>query len=73
MAFLSALLIGPSYLKARSLEKASYNDLMSIKHFRDLKAYLPEVSSAALKLWDRHLDYLTPQHIIWSLVNEFRS
>ena len=30
----------------------------------------PEVSDAGLKLWERHLDYLTPQHVPWSLVND---
>ena len=34
MALLSALLIGPPYLKARLLAKASYNDLKSIHNFR---------------------------------------
>ena len=43
---------------------------MSIYHYRQLEPFLPEVSRAALNLWDRHLDYLTPQHIPWSLVND---
>ena len=70
MALLSALLIGPSYLKAPLLARASYNDLTFISHLRQLRPFLPDVSAAGLRLWERHLDYLTPQHIPWSLVND---
>ena len=70
MALIASVLFGPGYLKSPLLAKASYNDLMSIHHYRQLGAFFPDVSRAALKLWERHLDYVTPQHIPWSLVND---
>ena len=35
----------------------------------DFRPFFPDVSAAALRLWERHHDYLTPQHSLWSLVN----
>ena len=31
---------------------------------------MPEASRIGLETWERHLDYLTPQNIVWSLVND---
>ena len=70
MALLAAVVFGPPYLKSPLLARASYNDLKSMSIFRQLRPFFPEVAEAALRLWDRHLDYITPQHIIWSLVND---
>ena len=70
MAVICGLLYGPGFLKSPLLARASFNDLSSISHFRQLEQFYPEASRAALDLWERHLDYLTPQHIPWSLVND---
>ena len=69
MSLIASVFFGPGFLKSPLLAKASFNDLTSIHHYRQLRAFLPDVSTAALKLWERHLDYVTPQHIPWSLVN----
>ena len=70
MALVSALFYGPGFLKSRLLNRASYNDLSSMSHYRQLRPLFPEVARVALETWDRHLDYLSPPHIVWSLVND---
>ena len=70
MSLVCAVFYGPLFLKSPLLARASYNDLSSISHYRQLRPLFPEVARVALETWGRHLDYLTPQHIVWSLVNE---
>ena len=76
MAFISALFYGPCYLKSPLLASASFNDLTSIQHFRQLYRLMPEgnclkdAAGVALNTWERHLDYLTGPHITWSLLND---
>ena len=70
MALISALFYGPGFLKSNNLGRASYNDLTSISHYRQLWCFMPEASRIGLETWERHLDYLTPQNIVWSLVND---
>ena len=70
MSLVCAVFYGPLFLKGPLLARASYNDLSSISHYRQLRPLFPEVARVALETWDRHLDYLTPQNIVWSLVND---
>ena len=39
-------------------------------NYRNLRAYMPEAADKALATWNRHLDFLTPQHVVISLVND---
>ena len=70
MSLVCAVFYGPCFLKSPLLARASYNDLSSISHYRQLRPLFPEVARVALETWGRHLDYLTPQNIVWSLVND---
>ena len=70
MAFISALFYGPGLLKSSMGSRAVYNDLSSMQHFRQLRPFMPEVARVALATWNRHLDFLTPQHIITALVDD---
>ena len=76
MSLISALFYGPGYLKSPLLARASFNDITSIMHFRQLYSLMPEgnclkdAAGVALNTWERHLDYLTGPHITWSLLND---
>ena len=70
MAFISALFYGPGFLKSSVGSRASFNDLTSMKHFQQLRVYMRPAAEEALRTWNRHLDFLTPQHIVASLVND---
>ena len=41
-----------------------------MKHFQQLSAFMTPAAEEALRTWDRHLDFMTPQHIVASLVND---
>ena len=68
MSIISGIFYGPDLLKSSVGSKAAYNHLTSMLHYRQLQAYMPEVAAEALATWNRHLDYITPQHIILALV-----
>ena len=57
------------------LSRASFNDLTSIKRYRQLYKFMPEgnclkeAARVALNTWQHHLDFLTAPHITWSLTN----
>ena len=71
-----SLFCGPDFLKSPLLSRASFNDLTSIKRYRQLYKLMPEGSClkeaarVALNTWQRHLDFLTAPHIPWSLTND---
>ena len=70
MAFISAVLYGPGFLKSPLGLSAAFNDLSSIKSFRLLRPYMPEAAAEGLATWERHLDYLTPPHIVTALCDD---
>ena len=70
MAFISAVFYGPSFLQSNQGSRAVGLDLSSIHHFRQLRSYMPGVAEAVLNLWNRHLDYLTPEHVVTALVDD---
>jgi hypothetical protein len=70
MALLSGLIYGPGFLRSSIAITAANNDLSSILHYRELSQFFSEAARVGLATWERHLDYLTPQHIVWSLANE---
>ena len=70
MAFISAVLYGPGFLKSRLGGNATFNDLTSMLHFRQLHRFMPVIATEALKTWNRHLDFITPQHITTALTCE---
>ena len=76
MALICSLFYGPDFLKSPLLAHASFNDLTSIKRYRQLFSFMPEghclkeAARVALNTCERHLDYLSPPHITWSLVND---
>ena len=76
MALVCSLFCGPDFLKSPLLNRASFNDLTSIKRYRQLYQLMPEdnclkeATRVALNTWQRHLDFLTAPHILWSLTND---
>ena len=62
-------ILKPGYLKSPLLARASFNNLTSIMHFRQLYSLmlggncLKDAAGVALNTWERHLDYLTGPHI----------
>ena len=70
MALISALFYAPSFLQSAVGLMSVGLDLQSISHFRQLRQYMPQVAEAVLSLWNRHLDFITPQHIITVLLDE---
>ena len=70
MAFISGVIYGPSFLKCYLGLQAAYNDLSSMQHFRHLRPFMPVAAAEGLATWERHLDYITPPHIITALCDD---
>lgn len=68
MAFICALFYGPGFLKCSMGSSAAFNDLTSMMNYRNLRNYMKPAADEALATWNRHLDFLTPQHIVASLL-----
>jgi hypothetical protein len=72
MAIITSLFYGPLFLRSYLSSCAPFNTLSSIYGFKRLRGF-PEFRAAAdscLKTWSNHLNYITPQLIVFSLVNE---
>ena len=69
MSEFSALYYGIWFLTCPLTASAPYNDLNAIKEMRDLKDLRQVEADACLDSWERHLDYLSPALVIFSLAN----
>ena len=69
MALVCSLFNGPDFLKSPLLAHVMFNDLTSIKWYRQLFKFMPERDSlkegarVAFNTCEGHLDYLSPPHI----------
>ena len=76
MALICSLFYRPDFLKSPLLAHATFADLTSIKWYRQLFYFMPEgdclkeAARVALNTCEGHLDYLSPPHITWSIVND---
>ena len=69
MAEFSAIFYGPWFLRSPLTASAPYNDLKAMKEMRDYRAIRGVEATACLVSWDRHLDYLSPALVIFSLAS----
>ena len=70
MAEFCGLFYGPWFLKSPLTASAPYNDLRSTKQMRDYREVRKVEADACLASWDRHLDYLSPALVIFSLASK---
>ena len=70
MAEFSAIFYGPWFLKSPLTASAPYNDLKAIKDMRDYREVRKTEADACLASWDRHLDFLSPALVIFSLASK---
>ena len=70
MAEFSAIFYGPWFLRSPLTASAPYNDLLAIKDMRDYREVRQIEAEACLASWNRHLDYLSPALVIFSLASK---
>ena len=69
MAEFCAIFYGPWFLRSPGASSAPYNDLVAMKEMRDYRKHRGVEAAACLVSWDRHLDYLSPALVVFSLAS----
>ena len=70
MAEFCGIFYGPWFLWCPLTASAPYNDLLAIKEMRDYREMREVEANACLDSWNRHLDYLSPALVIFSLASK---
>ena len=70
MSLFCTLFYGPYFLSTPIASRAATNDLDLIENLREFRVFDQEIADQALKVMDRHCDYLSPQLIPMVLADE---
>ena len=69
MSLFCTLFYGPYFLSTPIASKAATHDLDLTEKLRDFSDHVQEIAEQALKVMDRHSDYLSPKMIIMILAD----